>query len=169
VRRTVERQYTEYVTARIPVLRRTALLLCGDSHRADDLVQTAITRLYVHWRKASEAQDLDAYVRKILVRTFLNDQRRGWFQRERVTAEPVDRPAPAADPDAKAVLHAALATVPARQRAALVLRFLCDLPVAEVAAQLGCAEGTVKSLTSDGLKSLRRKLGGREAMISGVA
>ena len=168
MRRSAEVQYTEYVTVRLPVLRRTAFLLCGDSHRADDLVQAAITKLYLHWRKASEADNLDAYVRAILVRTFLNDQRRGWFQRERVTAEPADRAQPVPDHDTKAVLHAALATVPARQRAALVLRFLCDLPVAEVAAQLGCAEGTVKSLTSDGLKSLRRRLGNREELISGV-
>lgn len=169
MRRTVELQYTEYVSARMPVLRRTAFLLCGDSHRADDLVQTAITRLYVKWRRAAEVDNLDAYVRAILVRTFLNDQRRGWFQRERVTAEPVERPAPAPDPDTKAVLHAALATVPPRQRAALVLRFLCDQSVADVAALLGCAEGTVKSLTSDGLKSLRRKLGVRDSVNTGVA
>ena len=168
MRRTVESQYTEYVTARMPVLRRTAYLLCGDSHRADDLVQGAITRLYLHWRKASQAENLDAYVRTILVRTFLNDQRRGWFQRERVTAEPVERAAPATDPETKAVLHAALAAVPPRQRAALVLRFLCDLPVAEVATLLGCAEGTVKRLTSDGLKSLRRKLGDLRSAISEV-
>jgi RNA polymerase sigma factor (sigma-70 family) len=142
--------------------------VCGDSHRADNLVQTAITRLYVHWRKASEVENLDAYVRKILVRAFLNEQRRGWFQRERVTAEPAERAGPEVDPDTKAVLHAALATVPPRQRAALVLRFLCDLPVAEVAVHLGCAQGTVKSLTSDGLKSLRRKLSDRGAVISGV-
>jgi RNA polymerase sigma-70 factor (sigma-E family) len=164
----MESQYTEYVSARMPVLRRTAFLLCGDSHRADDLVQAAITRLYLHWRKASGVENLDAYVRAILVRAFLNDQRRGWFQRERVTAEPAELPAPATDPETKAVLHAALATVPPRQRAALVLRFLFDLPVAEVAALLGCAEGTVKSLTSDGLKSLRRKLGDSRAAIAEV-
>src|ERR1044072_7509525 len=160
MRRTVELQYTEYVSARMPVLRRTAFLLCGDRHRADDLVQTATPRLYLKWRRASEADNLDAYVRAILVRTFLNDQRRGWFQRERGTAEPAARAAPAPEPDTKSVLHAALATVPARQRAALVLRFLCDQSVADVAVLLGCAEGTVKSLTSDGLKSLRRKLSG---------
>ena len=168
MRRSMEAQYTDYVSARLPALRRTAYLLCGDSHRADDLVQTAITKLYLHWRRASEVEHLDAYARKILVHVFLNEQRRGWFKRERVTGEPVELPAPETDPDMKTVVHAALATVPPRQRAVLVLRFLCDLSVADVATQLGCAQGTVKSLTSDGLKSLRRKLGDRATTLLGV-
>jgi DNA-directed RNA polymerase specialized sigma24 family protein len=60
VRATDERQYTEYLVARLPALRRLAFLLCGDTHRADDVVQIAITRLYVHWRKASAAANIDA-------------------------------------------------------------------------------------------------------------
>ena len=127
-------------------------------------MQTAITKLYPHRRKASQVERLDADVRAIPVRSVLNDQRRGWFQRERVHAL-VDRPGPESDPDTKAVLHAALATVPPRQRAVLVLRFPCDQSVADVAESLGCAEGTVKSLTSDGRKSLRRKLADSRAAI----
>ncbi|WP_245573843.1 SigE family RNA polymerase sigma factor [Amycolatopsis nigrescens] len=172
VRSEDEQRYTEYVTARLPALHRIAYLLCGDPHRADDIVQAAITRLYVHWRKAAAADNLDAYVRTIVVRTFLNEQRRGWAARVRLTGRPDQTPLPAAPPgpdrEAKAVLHAALARVPPRQRAALVLRFLCDLPIAEVARQLGCSQGNVKSLTSNGLGALRRQLGERPLTALGM-
>lgn len=155
-----EREYTEYLSARLPALRRLAFLLCGDTHRADDIVQTAITRLYLHWRKASAANNLDAYVRAIVVRTFLNEQRTGWLTRIRLVTDTPDRPAPPGpDVETSQVLHAALARVPPKQRAVLVLRFLLDLPVAEVAAVLGCSPGNVKSQTAHGLAALRRKLG----------
>jgi RNA polymerase sigma-70 factor (sigma-E family) len=154
-----EQSYTEYVTVRLPALRRIAFLLCGDSHRADDIVQNAITRLYVHWRKARVAENLDAYVRTIVVRTFLNEQRAGWFTRNRLMDEPPERPAPPGpDVETSQVLHAALRRVPPRQRAVLVLRFLEDLPVTEVAGILGCSTGNVKSQTSRGLAALRKHL-----------
>lgn len=154
-----EEQYTEYVTARLPTLRRVAYLLCGDTHRADDIVQNAITRLYVHWRKARAADNLDAYVRTIVVRTFLNEQRTGWFSRTRVVGELPDAPYPAPDVETSHVLRAALRRVPPKQRAVLVLRFLYDMPVAEVASVLGCSTGNVKSQTSHGLAALRKQLG----------
>jgi RNA polymerase sigma-70 factor (sigma-E family) len=162
VRRAEEEQYVSYVTARLPTLRKIAYWLCRDHHRADDIVQAAITRLYTHWRAAAAADNLDRYVRAILVRCFLNEQRLAWAK-VRLTGAPRDTPAPPAPPgpdvETSAVVHAALAALPARQRAVLVLRFLCDLPVAEVAAILGCSEGNVKSLTSYGLAALRRRLG----------
>jgi RNA polymerase sigma-70 factor (sigma-E family) len=159
VRESDEEQYTEYVTARLPALRRIAFLLCGDDHRADDIVQNAITRLYVHWRKARVAENLDAYVRTIVVRTFLNEQRTGWFTRNRLTDEPPEQFAPPGpDVETSQVLHAALRRVPPKQRAVLVLRFLYDLPVADVAGILGCSAGNVKSQTSHGLAALRKQL-----------
>jgi RNA polymerase sigma-70 factor (sigma-E family) len=168
VRATDERQYTEYLVARLPALRRLAFLLCGDTHRADDVVQNAITRLYVHWRKASAADNIDAYVRAIVVRTFLNEQRTGWLARVRLVTEVPDRPAPPGpDVETSQVLHAALARVPPRQRAVLVLRFLFDLPVAEVAGVLGCSPGNVKSQTAHGLAALRRQLGGHNVSLLG--
>jgi RNA polymerase sigma-70 factor (sigma-E family) len=159
VRASDEESYTEYVTARLPALRRIAYLLCGDSHRADDIVQNAITRLYVHWRKARTAENLDAYVRTIVVRMFLNEQRTSWFSRTRVVDAPPEEAAPPGpDIETSQVLHAALRRVPPKQRAVLVLRFLDDLPVAEVAAILGCSTGNVKSQTSHGLAALRKHL-----------
>ncbi len=160
VRATDEQQYTEYVTARLPTLRRIAYLLCGDSHRADDIVQNAITRLYIHWTRAKAADNIDAYVRTIVVRTFLNEQRTGWLSRVRLVRETPDRPVrEGPDVETTEVLHAALARVPPRQRAVLVLRFLYDLPVADVAKILGCSAGNVKSQTSHGLAALRKHLG----------
>lgn len=93
-----ETEYVEYVTARLPVLHRTAYLLCGDAHRADDIVQTTLTALYRHWRRAAEADNTDAYVRRMLVRTYLDD-RRGVWSRVRLMSEAPDRPAPGAPID----------------------------------------------------------------------
>jgi RNA polymerase sigma-70 factor (sigma-E family) len=164
VRQEEEEEYIAYVSARLPTLRTVAYWLCRDAHRADDIVQTAITRLYTHWNTARAADNLDRYVRTILVRCFLNEQRLAWAK-VRLTGTPGDTPTPPAPPgpdvETGAVVHAALARLPARQRAALVLRFLCDLPVAETARILRCSQGNVKSLTSQGLARLRRILDDR--------
>lgn len=154
-----DNDYTEYVTAALPWLRRTAYLLCGDVHRADDVVQVAITRLYTSWRRARAADNLDAYVRAILVRTFLNERRRPW-SRVRLS-DRVDGFAAVSNPDVETreEIRVALTRVPPGQRAVLVLRFLFDLPVAEVARALRCSEGNVKSQTSAGLAALRTQLG----------
>jgi RNA polymerase sigma-70 factor (sigma-E family) len=163
----LEREYVEYVRARLPVLRRVAYQLAGDADRGDDVVQQAVTRLYTRWRRAREAHNLDAYVHTLLVRVFLDEKRLGWSRVRLVDAVP-DRPAaPPPDSEDRAVLRAALARVPPRQRAVLVLRFLADRPVDEVARILGCTPGTVKSQTSHGLAALRRLLGDRAYSISG--
>lgn len=155
-----EQEYVEYVTARMPALRRLAYALCGDRHRADDIVQQAITRLYAHWAKATRADNIDGYVRTILVRAYLDEKRLAWATRVRLSTSPPDRPAPEGpDLDERAMLQHALAKVPRRQRAVLVLRFVYDLPVEDVASALGCSPGTVKSQTSHGLAALRRLLG----------
>ncbi len=131
--------YTEYVSARLPALRRVALALVGNAHRADDLVQEAITRLYVHWRRASRAENLDAYTRQILVRTFLDERRSRWAAVRLTGEDPEPPPAPVTADAADAVtVRAALAQLPPKQRAVLVLRFLADLSVEEVAGLVGC-------------------------------
>jgi RNA polymerase sigma-70 factor (sigma-E family) len=162
-----EQEYVEYVTARLASLRRLGYLLCGDEDSADDLVQQTITALYVHWRRASAANNLDGYVRQMLVRAFIDEKRRPW-SRVRLTDAPPDRPARVeSSVEDRIVLRAALRRVPRRQRAVLVLRFLCDLSIPEVAAALGCSEGTVKSQTSHGLVALRRLLGAQTLAVLG--
>jgi len=157
-----DEDYTEYVTARLPALHRLAFLLCGDAHRADDLVQQTITNLYVHWARASAAHHLDGYVRTMLIRAFIDEKRLGWA-RVRLFAETPQRPAdtarPGPDVEDRQLLRDALSRLPRRQQAVLVLRFLCDLSVAETAEALKCSEGNIKSQTSHGLATIRRVLG----------
>ncbi|GAA1646461.1 SigE family RNA polymerase sigma factor [Actinoplanes couchii] len=152
-------EYTEYVTARIPALRRLAYLLTGDGHRADDLVQQTITTLYVKWSRARDADHVDAYVRQMLVRTYLDERRLAWARVRLLWETP--EPAPATDDgrEDRELVRAALGRVSRRQQAVLVLRFYYDLPVDEVAALIGCSPGTVKTQTSRGLAALRRLLG----------
>ncbi len=153
-----EAEYTDYIQARLPWLRRVAYLLCQDWQRADDLVQAAITRLYAHWGSARNAASVDAYTRTILIRTFLAERRSAWTRRVTLSAAYPDLPGVGADHDTRLDVRAALASLPPRQRATLVLRFYCDLPVDETAAELGCTPGTVKSQTAKGLSALRRAL-----------
>jgi len=102
------------------------------------------------------ADNVDGYVRQVLVRTYLDEQRRRW-RSEQVTGETLDglRPDPAGASDQRMDLLRALATLPPRQRAAVVLRCWEDMPITEVARALDCSEGTVKSQTSRGLAALR--------------
>ena len=154
-----EHEYVEYVTARLPALRRLAYVLSGDAHRADDLVQQTITTLFVRWRRIRSVEHLDRYVRSMLVHCFIDEQRLAWAK-VRLFREMPDRAGVVDDSlEERAVLRAALAKVPARQRAALALRFIYDLPVSEVAEVLRCSEGNVKSQTSRGLTTLRKLLG----------
>jgi RNA polymerase sigma-70 factor (sigma-E family) len=154
-----EKDYTEYVAARIPALRRLAFLLAGDEHRADDLVQQTITTLYLKWRRARAADHLDAYVRTMLVRTFLDERRLAWARVRLFRQAPEPPPVDPGGLEERQVVRAALGRLPRRQQAVLVLRFFYDLPVDEVATTLGCSTGTVKSHTSRGLATLRRLLG----------
>ncbi|WP_197289185.1 SigE family RNA polymerase sigma factor [Nocardia sp. NRRL S-836] len=148
-----DREFGEFVDARALVMRRTAFLLCGDWHRAEDIVQTALIKLYVAWPRVRK-DSLDAYARKIVVRAAVDETRRGFFQRERTVDVVPDRAAPedqAADPD----LRQALDALPPGQRAVVVLRYWEDLSVTETARILGRTEGTVKSQAAKGLAALR--------------
>ena len=151
-----EQEFTDYFASRSGALRGTAYLLCGDWHRAEDLAQKSFVKLYRAWHRVGGRDTLDAYTRRILVRTFLDENRRGFFFREKPTAEHHDAHAPqAGSPEDRLVLLRALAAVPPRQRAALVLRYWEDMSVEDTARALGCTEGTVKSQTSRGLEALR--------------
>lgn len=155
-----DRDFGDYVDARTPALRRTAFLLCGDWHRADDLVQTALVKLYVAWPRVQASRSVDAYARQVLVRSVIDESRRGFRRHERVTADVPDVPAcDAVDGAADDVdVRRALAALPPGQRAVVVLRYWEDLPVRDTAALLRCSEGTVKSQASKGLVTLRRLL-----------
>ncbi|MFJ8044599.1 SigE family RNA polymerase sigma factor [Kitasatospora sp. NPDC096147] len=150
--------FDEYVAARSGWLRTVAFLLCADWHRADDLVQECITKLYVHWPKARRAENLDGYARTVLVNTFLAEQRTGWWRRTVRRADLPERPAAGPDRESSLDLRRALEALPPRQRAAVVLRYYCDLTVEQTAEVLGCSAGNVKSQTSRGLDALRRVL-----------
>ena len=152
-----EFEFTAYVTARFEQLRRTAFLLCQDWHRADDVMQTTLTSLYVNWQRARNADNTDAYVHTMMVRAFLTEQRGGWVRRVvpfgRTPEQTIDP-----DPSDRLSVTQALRQVPPGQRSVLVLRFYRDLTVEQTAAVLGCSPGTVKSQTSRGLAALRRAL-----------
>ncbi|BCJ44115.1 RNA polymerase sigma24 factor [Actinoplanes ianthinogenes] len=154
-----EEEYTEYVAARIPALRRLAYLLAGDEHRADDLVQQTITTLYVKWRRASAAANLDAYVRTMLVRTYVDEKRLAWARVRLFRQSPEPPPVESSGVEDRQLVRAALGRLPRQQQAVLVLRYFYDLSVDDVATTLGCSTGTVKSHTSRGLATLRRLLG----------
>ncbi len=154
-----DRAFTEYFAARSTSMRNTAYLLCGDWHRAEDLVQTAFTKLYLAWNRVTRPDALDPYTRQTLMRAFLDERRRGWFRREQVSESPPEAPwPPPPRSEDRMVLEDALAAVPPRQRAVLVLRYFEDLSVEATAAALGCSAGTVKSQASRGLDALRAAL-----------
>jgi RNA polymerase sigma-70 factor (sigma-E family) len=157
-------EFTDFVAGRLGALRRIGYLLCQDWQRADDLVQTAITRLYARWERARTLEHLDAYARTILVREFLAEQRSGWARRVIVGAPLPDLPGSADDPEAVLDMRAALAVLPPSQRATIVLRFYCDLTVEQTADLLGCTAGTIKSNTSRAMQTLRQQLAGSPAL-----
>jgi RNA polymerase sigma-70 factor (sigma-E family) len=154
MRRADEEVYREFVTSRLEPLRRTAYLLCRDMYLADDLVSITFTKLYRHWRRARDADNLDAYVRGMLTNTWLTERRRPWHRESSVEELPevgvADSP-----PADRAELLRLLQALPPRQRAVVVLRFYCDLSVAQTAETLGISEGAVKSQSARGLTALR--------------
>lgn len=160
--------YTAYVTAKASWLRKIAYLLCQDWHRADDLTQTTIIKLYANWRRARGCANLDGYARTILVNTYISEQRTQWWKRVTLvnpiapeSVSTTDRALGAAlerDLELGLDLAGALAALAPRQRAVIVLRYYCDLSIEDTAAALRCSPGTVKSQSSYGLATLRTRL-----------
>lgn len=159
-------EFDEWVVARSPALLRSAYLMCGDAHLAEDLVQSALLKAFRHWHRVVTADSPEAYVRGIVVKEFLSWRRRrstGERPAELLPDPPYDDPALAAvDPVARDRSWALLATLPPRQRVVLVLRLYEDLDDLTIARTLGCASTTVRSLAFRGLASLRAALEGVE-------
>jgi RNA polymerase sigma-70 factor (sigma-E family) len=144
-----------FVASRGPALQRTAFLLTGDWGHAEDLLQTALARVYPRWDRIVR-DDPEAYVRKALVHTWSSWWRRKW-RGEVPAGELHDRTGsdPYADADRRTAVRTALGSLPPRQRAVVVLRFHEDLTEAQVADLLGISVGTVKSQTAKALTKLR--------------
>lgn len=161
-----DEDFVEFIRQRALWLRRTAYALCQDWDQADDLAQIAVTRLYAHWPRARSFGNLDGYLHRIVVNCFLDETRRPWWRRV------ISHDAAGLDPvatreldlDAALDLRAALAALPPRQRATIVLRYYCDLSVEQTAAEMSCSQGAVKSNTSRALSALRTRLDAREGV-----
>jgi RNA polymerase sigma-70 factor (sigma-E family) len=147
--------FREFVIHRSPSLSRTAYLLTGDHQLAEDLLQSALARVYPHWRRVREGNP-EAYVRRVMYHQHIS-----WWRRhrppERLEPDPRDHPGP--DPNDGTALRlavtAALRRLSRRQHAVLLLRYYEDLTEAQVAELLGCTVGSVKRHAYEGLRRLR--------------
>ncbi|HEY1174942.1 MAG TPA: SigE family RNA polymerase sigma factor [Phytomonospora sp.] len=151
-------EFGDFVASRTQRLRQFAYICCGDWHRAEDVVQTALVRLYAVWDRPK--QSVDAYVRRIIVNQLFNERRRLRFTRERVSDELPEPPGPdtAAVAADRVTVVGAMLRLPRRQRAAIALRFWEDLSVEDTAKVLGCSTGAVKNLTMRGIQAMREFL-----------
>ena len=154
---TPDEEFAEFAHAHADRLRNTAYMLCRDWHLAQDLTQTALTRLFLSWRRAVQADNLVAYAQKILLRAYLDHRRR------RSSSETVPgvlhEPAYRHNPDLRLTMLDALGRLPARDRAIVILRYFEDLSVEQVAEALEVPVGVVKSQTRRSLAKLRELLG----------
>lgn len=158
---TWDEELTALATQRGPALRGYAYLLCGDSGKAQDLVQEGLVRAWSRPRRVMSPQATEAYVRRAVLSAFLDEHRRGrsWLRRGHLVATAPTVPDPAARTADQVDVQQALAGLPARERACVVLRFYDDLTVPEIAQRLGIAEGTAKRYLSDALGRLEDALG----------
>lgn len=161
---TADAEFRSYVAERWPAVVRTAYLLCGDRMHAEDLAQAGFVQLHRHWRRVNAAGPPDAYLRRIVVN--LANRRRVRDRPELLVPAVHDSAQP--EPGFTAVeerdeLFTALRQLPPRMRAVLVLRYYEQLTERETADALGCAVGTVKSHSSQGLQRLRQLLDDRPA------
>ncbi|MEV1287166.1 SigE family RNA polymerase sigma factor [Micromonospora sp. NPDC049679] len=156
---TMEEEFREFVAARSAALLRTAYLLAGDWATAEDLLQTALTKTYLAWKRLGEIEAVEPYARRVLVNTATSWWRRRWHG-ERPTEVLPERAAPDRIEEQleRDALWRHVKALPARQRAVLVLRFYEDLSEAQTAALLDISPGTVKSQTSRALNTLRQRL-----------
>ena len=151
-------EVAEFAVVALPRLRRTAFLLCGDWHTAEDLAQTTLAKVFVSWRRIRRRDAVQAYATRTLVNTYFADKKLK-RPREVLTDTLPERPAEWPAPETRMVVLSALATLPPRGRAVVILRYWEDLSVEQTAAALGVAVGTVKSQTARALVRLRQLIG----------
>lgn len=152
-----DEDFAEFAAASEQRFYRHAYLLCHDREQARDLVQTTLLKLYRVWGRARRADHVHAYAHKALVRTYLDGQRRSRRERDLVAlAEP---PSAHDRPDLRMTVVDALAELPPRAKAVVVLRYWEDYSVAQTAEILECSQGTVKAQSSRALSLLRQRLG----------
>jgi RNA polymerase sigma-70 factor (sigma-E family) len=159
-----EAGFRAWMLVRASALRRKAFLLCGDWSAADDLVQDVLVAMYPRWSRIVRGGRVDAYANRVLVGKHVDARRRPWRRERPVDTVPdsidsTSERAIAAVDERDGPLMAALAALPAGQRAVLVLRFTDDLSIEEIAQAMGIPEGTVKSRLSRGTETLRARLG----------
>ncbi|MDP2775635.1 MAG: SigE family RNA polymerase sigma factor [Nocardioides sp.] len=151
-------EFTQFVAARQRHLRRVAYACCGDWHRADDLLQTALVKVYVAWPRIVRHGSAEAYARQVIVRANIDESRRPW-RRERAGLDGIDVPAREELPtEERSALFDALQELPEMQRKVAVLRHWLGLSVAETADELRISEGTVKSHSSRAVGRLQQVL-----------
>ncbi|MGN6607856.1 MAG: SigE family RNA polymerase sigma factor [Jatrophihabitans sp.] len=149
--------FRRFVEGHSRSLLRAAWLLTGDWYAAEDLVQSALVVAWTHWSTLTRPDAPEAYVRQVMVRTFLRWRRRRWTgELSTETVDAVDRPDAFADVDLRRSLASVLADLPPQQRATVVLRHFLDLSEAAAAEVLGCSVGAVKQHNSRALDALRR-------------
>jgi RNA polymerase sigma-70 factor (sigma-E family) len=157
-----EDEFTQFAEAAAGQLLGTAYLLCGDWHTAEDLVQTTLAKVFASWNRIRARASAPAYARRTLVNTYFVDyRRRRW--REVLSGNVHELPGRDVEPPAlelRLELTQALATLPPKARAIVVLRYWEDMSIEQVAAHLGCSPGNVKSQSSRSLDKLRRLLDG---------
>jgi RNA polymerase sigma-70 factor (sigma-E family) len=151
--------FTAYLEARQARLLRTAYLLTGDQHQAEDLLQTSLAKLYLAWDRVRDRDSVDAYVRRIMVNENNSIWRRSWKRRELSTGEvpETDPVHDAYDEGVGAAVWEVVQTLPRKARAVVVLRYYEQLSEAETADVLGISVGTVKSQASRALATLRER------------
>ncbi len=156
--RSRDADFASYLAAREQALLRTAYALTGNVHDAQDLVQTALAKLYLAWDTVRDRESLDGFVRRIMVNEHNSLWRRAWKRREHASDDLPERAvADSQDHGESARLWSFVQTLPRRQRAVVVLRYYEELSEAEVAEVLGVSVGTVKSQTSRALAALRER------------
>lgn len=162
-RREAEVEFRDFAAARAGQLFRLAYLTCCDWHDAEDLVQTALAKLFVAWPRVRKAHSADGYARKVLINTYLS-QRRLRRSGEMPVAEIADSTVGTSDSALRLTLLDALRQIPPRSRAVVVLRHLEDHSIESVAALLDITPAAVKSLNARGIAQLREVLGADQSI-----